>query len=184
MGCISNIVLSGVSYNCDDIPYGGLKRILLANKSDVGSYIAVDSATGVVTVSDMTPIVGKVVELDFSNKDAFTNWEETKTVDPTGTVKVEGNISIEFPKMDAAKRLELENITVPYAQLVVFIEDAAGEYHMAGYEFGAFASEVKGATGNGRGEKNTYQLKLTTDESHLAYSIDAANWANVLTGVV
>jgi hypothetical protein len=145
MGCTSNIVLSGVSYNCDDIPYGGLKRILLANKSDVASYIAVDSATGVVTITDMTPIAGKVVELDFSNKDAFTNWEETKTVDPTGTVKVDGNLSVEFPKMDAAKRLELDKIAVPYAQLVLFIEDSAGEYRMAGYEFGAFASEVKGA---------------------------------------
>jgi hypothetical protein len=182
MGCTSNVTLGGVSYNCDDVPYGGLKKVLLANKADIESNVTVDSSTGLVTVT-AAQTAGTIVELNFSNKDAFTAWEETKTVDPTGSVKAEGSLSIEFPKMDKAKRDELDKITVPYAKLVIFMEDAAGEYRMAGYEFGAIASEAKGQTGNGRGEKNVYQLKLTTDESHMSYSITAADFANIEAGV-
>lgn len=174
MGCTNAVTLGGITYDCTDVPYGGLKEILIANKSDLGQAISVDESTGVVTVG--TPDAGTVVSLDFSNKDAFSNWTETKTVDPTGSVKVEENISVEFPKMTADKRLELEKMANPYAQLVAFVHDSADEYHMVGFEFGLYPSEIQGQTGTGRSDKNVYQLKLTGEETHLAYSITATDW--------
>jgi len=185
MGCTGAVTLTGITYSCTDIPYGGLKRVLLANLADVSPSISVDNATGIVTVDTVTNIIpaGSIVELDFSNKDGFSSWTETKTVDPTGTVKVEENIGIEFPKMTADKRLQLEAMTVPYAKLVSFVEDYSGEYHMVGFEFGMFASEVNGQTGNGRSEKNVYQLKLTGEETHLAYSLDQTAWDAILAGM-
>jgi len=181
MGCTGAVTLTGITYSCTDIPYGGLKSVLLANLADVDSVISVDNTTGIVTVGSIP--AGKVVELDFSNKDGFSNWTEAKTVDPTGTVKVEENIGIEFPKMTADKRLQLDAMTVPYTKLVSFVEDYSGEYHMVGFEFGMFASEVQGQTGNGRSEKNVYQLKLTGEETHLAYSLDQTAWDAILAGM-
>lgn len=179
MGCTNAVTLGGITYDCTDVPYGGLKKVLIMNKANAD--ITVDEATGVVTVGTLTS--GDVVELDFSNKDAFSNWTETKTIDPTGSVKVEENISVEFPKMTADKRLELEKMANPYAQLVAFVHDSADEYHMVGFEFGLYPSEIQGQTGTGRSDKNVYQLKLTGEETHLAYSIDQANWDLILAAV-
>jgi len=181
MGCTNSVALSGITYSCTDIPYGGLKRVLLSNLSTLDGIVTVDDSTGVVTVGTLT--AGNVVELSFSNKDGFSNWTETKTVDPTGTVKVEENIGIEFPKMTADKRLELEKMAAPYAKLVAFVEDYSGEYHMVGFGFGLFASEIQGQTGTGRSDKNVYQLKLTGEETHLAYSLDQTGWDAVLAGI-
>lgn len=180
MGCTTNVVLDNIQMDCTSLPVGGMKRLLIANKSDIASNVTV-AADGTVTLTSFS--AGTVKEFSFSPKDGYTNFEDNKTVDLTGSVKVEPAIMVEFPKMTADKRKILDEISNPYAELVAFVQDSAGGYWMVGYDYGLVATEVKGVTGNGRGEKNVYQLKLSGDEAHLAYALDDTAWASVEAGL-
>ena len=76
--------------------------------------------------------------------------------------------------MDLDKRTALDEIAKGGAEMVAFIETAAGTYHMVGYQFGLYASSVDGASGAARTDKNRYQVTLTGEENSLAYIIDGA----------
>jgi hypothetical protein len=117
--------------------------------------------------------------LGFNNKDAFSNFTDVKTVNADGTSAVVPTIALEFLRMDATKRNALESIATPGAEIVAFVETAAGTYHMVGYEFGLYAGTVDGASGAARTEKNRYQLTLVGEENVLAYSLDAATFGKV-----
>ncbi len=123
---------------------------------------------------------GDVIEIQFNLKDGFSVFSETKTVSADGVVSSVPTISIEIPKMSADHRDSLNNIAKPAAELVAFVETAAGTYHMVGWEYGLYASTVDGNSGTGRSEKNRYQITLTGEEDSLSYSIAAAEWADVI----
>ena len=181
MGCIGSVTLTDITLGCSDIPRGGIKRLLVANSGDVKSLITVDPSTHAVTVGTLT--AGTVHEIEFSNKDNFSQFTDSKTATADGITKAEPVINVELPRMDGAKREALNNLVAPLASLIAFVEDSSGSYWMVGYDYGLYGSEVKGNTGTGRDQKNTYQLKLMGEEDDLAYSIDDANWALLLAGL-
>jgi hypothetical protein len=74
----------------------------------------------------------------------------------------------------------LDNLAKPGAELVAFIETAAGTYHMVGFDYGLYAATVDGNSGTGRSEKNRYQITLTGEEDSLSYCIESAEWADVI----
>lgn len=168
MAC--SITLADINYNCTDIGVGGITRLSLASKAnwDASSSVA-DAATRVVTTA---AAVTGVSDLSFNLKDGFSAFNEVKTVNADGTSTTVPTITVEFPKMTAAKVTELENIATPGAELVAFIETAAGTYHAVGLDYGLYASTVDMSSGAARGEKNRIQLTLTGEENGLAYSID------------
>jgi hypothetical protein len=73
--------------------------------------------------------------------------------------------------MSAANITELNEVATPGAELVAFIETAAGTYHLVGADYGLYASTVDMSSGAARSEKNRIQLTLTGEENGLAYSI-------------
>jgi hypothetical protein len=81
--------------------------------------------------------------------------------------------------MSAAHRNALEDLANPNAEIVAFIETAAGTHHLVGFDYGLFASTIDGASGTSRSEKNRYQLTLTGEQSSLAYDITDAMWLEV-----
>jgi hypothetical protein len=83
--------------------------------------------------------------------------------------------------MDATTRAGLEAIATPGAELVAFVETAAGTRHMVGWDFGLYASSVDGASGAARADKNRYQLTLTGSENYLAYQpATGTDWTNII----
>lgn len=182
MACTS-ITLTGISFDCTDIPTGGITKVLLGEFSDVKAKVAAVPATGVVTVtpSGAGLVTDGAVELfEFNIKDGFSVMTDVKTVNSDGTFTVVPTLSLEFPAMTAAKRLELEKISNPLGRLVAFVETAAGTYHMLGYDFGLYFASVDGSTGTGRAEKNRWQMTLTGEENSLSYNLDGTNWAKVI----
>ena len=179
MAC--NPTLGSVTFSCDDLGIGGLKKVLIANKSDLDGIVTV--ANNVVTIAPSTTGLvtdGDAVEIQFNLKDGFSVFSEVKTVSADGTVSSVPTISIEIPKMSADHRNELDNIASPGAELVAFVETAAGTYHMVGYEYGLYAGTVDGNSGTGRSEKNRYQITLTGEEDSLSYAIASTEWADVI----
>lgn len=186
-----NLNLTGIGFSCTDLPVGGLTKIYIGERADVigagaGAVTVDDDKTSVtygdVTIGAATGLVtdAGLVELSFNNKDAFSVFTDVKTVNADGTVSAVPTISVEFPVMNKARRDALEQIAVGGAEMVAFIETAAGTHHMVGFEYGLYASTVDGNSGTVRSEKNRYQLTLTGEERSLAYDLTDANWADVI----
>lgn len=184
MAC--NITLADVTFSCEDLGIGGLKTVYLGNKADLASLVdvSIDAVTGIPTVT-VTPATtgldsdGDVVEVQFNLKDGFSVFSEVKTVSADGVVNAVPTISIEIPKMSKDHRNALDNLAKPGAELVAFVETAAGTYHMVGWDYGLYAATVDGNSGTGRSEKNRYQITLTGEEDSLSYTIESAEWDKV-----
>lgn len=177
MAC--TIALTGITYNCTDLGIGGIVRLSLGNKINFDAACTVDSATRVVTTA---AVVAGVGDFTFNLKDGFSAFAEVKTVNADGTSSTVPTITVEFPKMTAAKITELNTIATPGAELVAFVETAAGTFHAVGADYGLYASTVDLASGTSRSEKNRIQLTLTGEENGLSYSIDDLADFNTIIG--
>jgi len=167
MAC--TVTLADIAYSCDDLGIGGIVELHIANRSDADSALTYDSADRAVTAA--TALGADVVSLGFNLKDGFSVFSEVKTVNADGTTTTVPTISVELPKMDAAKITKLNDIAKGGAELVAFVKTAAGTHHVSGLDYGLYASTVDGNSGTGRGEKNRFQLTLTGEENGLSYSI-------------
>jgi hypothetical protein len=154
--------------------------LYLYNRSALaGSSLLPLVGNGTFTCSTNLAALG--VTLEFNRKDGFSNFTDVKTVNANGTFEVVPTIQVEFATMDSATRTALENIAHPGAELVAFVETAAGTRHMVGWQFGLYASSVDGASGASRGDKNRYQLTLTGSESYLALQpVTGTDWDNII----
>lgn len=177
MAC--TIALTGITYNCTDLGIGGIVRLSIANKINFDAACAVSTATRVVTTA---AVVAGVGDFTFNLKDGFSAFAEVKTVNADGTSSTVPTITVEFPKMTAAKITELNRIATPGAELVAFVETAAGTFHAVGADYGLYASTVDLASGTSRSEKNRIQLTLTGEENGLSYSIDDLADFNTIIG--
>ena len=171
MAC--NITLADIAYSCDDVAIGGIVELHVANRSDALTALTEVEATR--TISAATAVTG-VTQISFNNKDGFSVFSEVKTVSADGIVATVPTVSVELPKMTAAKITALNDISKGGAELVAFIKTAAGTYHVCGLDYGLYAGTVDANSGTGRSEKNRFQLTLTGDEQGLSYSIDAADF--------
>jgi hypothetical protein len=173
MAC--NVTLADISYSCDDVAIGGIVELHIANKTDAVAALTLDSADRAITA--VSAAVTGISEISFNNKDGFSVFSEVKTVSADGIVSTVPTISVELPKMTAAKITALNDLSKGGAELVAFVETAAGTYHVCGLDYGLYAGTVDANSGTGRSEKNRFQLTLTGDEQGLSYSIDAADFA-------
>jgi len=192
MAC--NLTLADVGYDCTDLGIGGLKAVYLANRDELitgdGNGNPFVSVTGgAVTVTPDAASAGApnntlysdgdAIKVEFNLKDGFSVFTDVKTVSADGIVSTVPTIAIEIPKMSPAHRDALNDMAKAGAELVAFVETAAGTYHMIGFDYGLYAATVDGTSGTGRAEKNRYQLTLTGDEDSLAYHLDSNNWAKI-----
>ena len=175
MACPVNFSGLDISYACGEVASGGLKSIYLMNRADIDATVA-DGEITIVTA----PVAGEVLALQFNNKDGFSNFTDVKTVAADGTVTAVPTIQIEFLRMKVENRNALNALAIPGAELVAFVETAAGTIHAVGYEFGLYASSVDGASGAARSDKNRYQLTLVGDENGLALAVPTTEFAKVV----
>jgi hypothetical protein len=172
MAC--NVTLADISYSCDDVAIGGIVELHVANRSDALTALTRTDADRLVTAA--TAVTG-VSQISFNNKDGFSVFSEVKTVAADGIVSTVPTVSVELPKMTADKITALNDISKGGAELVAFVETAAGTYHVCGLDYGLYAGTVDANSGTGRSEKNRFQLTLTGDELGLSYSISSADFA-------
>lgn len=184
MGCPVDFSGLSISYACGELSSGGLKTVYLCDRQDLAdSGTVAVAADGVVTLTVTTDVEAELTNglltLGFNNKDAFSNFTDVKTVNADGSAAAVPTIQLEFVRMDPAKRTALEEVATPGAEMVAFVETAAGTYHMVGYDFGLYAGTVDGASGASRTDKNRYQLTLVGEENVLAYTLTSTEWAKI-----
>ena len=132
MAC--TVTLSGITYGCDDLGIGGIVELHLASKEDALAVITKDDPTRVISAASGAP--SEIVEIEFHLKDGFSVFSEVKTVNPTGGFTTVPTISVELPKMDAAKITALDQMSNGPKEMVAFVKTAAGTYHAVGLDHG------------------------------------------------
>ena len=123
----------------------------MAKSAVDAAALGLNSETRVVATA--VQVTG-VVDYTFNLKDGFSAFNEVKTVNADGTSTTVPTITVEFPKMSADNITELNEVATPGAELVAFIETAAGTYHLVGADYGLYASTVDMSSGAARSEKN------------------------------
>jgi len=186
MGCITTLELEGLGLDCTDIPTGGIKNIYIANACDtILGFVDKPELSGGGANPDYGKVTylafnaGEVYKLEFNKKDGTTGWSEAKTVDSSGLVTNVPTLTIEFPKMTKEKRNLINSILNPNVVSLLFVETAAGTYHVLGAKYGMKATSGSGATGTGRAEKNAYTLVFTGEESELSFDL-TDKWSDVV----
>lgn len=196
-GCVIDFTnLNDMTYDCGLNFTGGLKTIKLMEKSEwdgaieaatpeieyadavVGTSPAqFDFVTGVSALTTIT--AAEVLTLGFNNKDGFSNFSDVKTVNADGSASAVPTVQVEFARMSAQLRNDLDVLATGGGEMVAIVETAAGTVHAIGTEFGLYAGTVDGATGAARTDKNRYQLTLTGEENSLSYGVSAALWTAI-----
>lgn len=205
-GCVIDFTnLNDMTYDCGLNFTGGLKTIKLMEKSEwdeaveaaspeieyaaavaadptatppvVGSPAQFDFVAGVSAISLIT--AADVLTLGFNNKDGFSNFSDVKTVNADGSASAVPTVQVEFARMSAQLRNDLDTLATGGGEMVAIVETAAGTVHAIGTEFGLYAGTVDGATGAARTDKNRYQLTLTGEENSLSYGVSAALWTAI-----
>ena len=171
---------SDITYSCNDIAIGGIVELHIANRADVlaGSIITKVDADRTITAGTALG-ASDVTQISFNNTDGFSVFSEVKTVSADGIVSTVPTVSVEVPKMTAAKMTALNDLSKGGAELVAFVRTAAGTYHVVGLDYGLYVGTVDANSGTGRSEKNRAQLTMTGDEFGLSYSITGADEAAI-----
>ena len=138
---------------------GGIKRILLANKSDIAT-VTVDPLTG--EISAITLKVGKAfVEWKFRNNTGSVT-STFASDQATGNETVTSVLSLQFSRAESAKRLAIQ--TAINSNAVVIVEDAYGQFLYLGYDRDVYVSGGSMVTGTSSSDLNGFTLEFT-DES-------------------
>ena len=175
MAC--DVTLAGISYGCDDLGVGGIVALAIANKADVitavGGAVNIDNSTRIIDNASVAALAaGDIMGVQFNLKDGFSVFSEVKTVNADGTTSTVPTVSVEMPKMTGERLTALNQLSKAGAELVAFVQTAAGTYHVVGLDYGLYASTIDGNSGAGRSEKNRFQLTLTGEENGLSYQFD------------
>lgn len=151
-----NQTLAGIQLDCAT-SLGGIKRVYIANYSDVeGITNTADTITG-ITMADSA----KFKTYNFRKQTG--SMTSTLTVDEAAGINyVSTEVSLVFTKMETAKRIEMAALAV--GQLVVIVEDSNGKYWYLGEDDYVSASAGGANTGTAKGDQNAYTLTLK-DES-------------------
>lgn len=166
--------IAGMELQCESNS-GGIKNIFIANRSEINSM---EYANGNITGINM---VASALFVPFEFRKGGASFTSTLTVDDsTGVNFFTNELTINFARMDAVKRMEL--VALSKAELVVIFRDNNNVYHFLGMESPVYVSSAQGATGTAKTDANTYQIVLSDESSNCPPSVDTAVIKQVVKG--
>ena len=166
--------ITGMELQCEGNS-GGIKNIFIANRSEINSM---DYADGNITGINM---FASAMFVPFEFRKGGASFTSTLTVDDaTGVNFFTNELTINFARMDAVKRMEL--VALSKAELVVIFRDNNNVYHFLGMESPVYVSSAQGATGTAKTDANSYQIVLSDESSSYPPSVDATVIKNVVKG--
>ena len=148
-----NVTLAGIGSACEKSK-GGLNKVYLANYKDNVFTVADGAVTGVDT---------GVTFYEYNFKKGVCSLTSTLNVDATNGVNyVSSELTIQFNKMDTAKRIEVGALSV--GDLVGIAVDGNGKYYALGVESPLTATSGSAQTGAQRTDGNFYQIVLGDEQ--------------------
>ena len=158
--------LSGIARDCAP-SIGGIKRVLIANASDVSAKTL---TSGKITAITM---VGDAKFKEYAFRPNTSNMASTYQVSAeNGTTYVQTLLAMVFNRMETVKRIEITALA--QAETVAIVEDMSGLFWFLGYDSPLFINAGDGLTGTARADRNGYSVTLEDDSLELPYEVDAA----------
>lgn len=172
---MSCLLTSGIQKGCRDNS-GGIKRVLIANKSNIATITPEQGATG--SPSDQGIITGITMGgspttyfYEFvPNKMSSNAVENIQSNLQNGTIGYEQVISLVFAKNEASKRNQIK--LLGQAEVVVIVEDYNNKYFLYGELNGMELSGGNGDTGRGLTDLNGWNITLSGMEHEPAREVD------------
>lgn len=172
MAC-TPITLKGLNAICKE-GKGGVTRVWVAPFEDIDADMLVaDDTTGTIDVKDEA--VAKLKAYAFRRNSA--SYTQTLEVNENSGNTFTAELTLDFLKQDATKRLEISALLAGATRVIV--EDANGIMHFMGYTYPVEASAGVAETGTAVTDANHYNITLQDQDDKLSYILDADSVARV-----
>ena len=166
--CGSAVTLNSIDSRCDN-SIGGIKRILIANVADVQN-VTVDESTGMINAITMVDSKKFQQWLFRRNTGSYTS---TVSSDPTiGNTSVTTEVSLQFSKAEAQKRLEIQSAI--NATAILIVEDMYGQFIYLGYDNEVAITSAVMQSGTQNSDLSGFTLTFQDISSELPHFVDPA----------
>lgn len=164
MAC-GSVTLGAIDGRCDT-SFGGIKRVLIANRDDVTVDPVKGDITGITVASGK-----KFVEWKFrKNTGSLTSTVTSDTA--IGNTFATTEVNLQFTKAEQTKRLHIQSAI--NASAVVIVEDMYGQYIYLGRENEVVVSNATMVTGTQSSDLNGFTLTFQDIATELPYFVDAS----------
>jgi len=168
--------LEGMNVMCKEASFGGIKEVLIALYDDV-SGTTVDSETHLLTPAMQTGKKFKQYKL-LKSTGGLTS---TLNTSETSTSYFTNEVTLQFMKMETAKRIEI--MALMMSACVVIVKDANDKYWYLGKDNYVECSAGSATTGTAASDANHYELTLSDTSAELPYEVDATVIPSILDEV-
>lgn len=151
--------LAGISYSCSN-SMGGIKKVLMA--SFVEDAYTVDETNGVISAVTSAATFYEYALRKNTSDYGFEPQGEDYNKSYITTV------NLKFPKMDAAKRLELDKLSK--GDILVIVVDNNGEYWALGKDTSA-TLKPSGASGTASTDSNEFSAVITSESLDMPFPL-------------
>lgn len=155
--------LAGIARDCLT-NMGGIKRVLLANQSDVASITETSNKVTAITMEAGK----KFFEYNFRPGTSSMS-SEYQMGDDNAPVGVQTTLTMIFSRMETSKRVEVTSMA--QADLYAIVEDNNGLYWLLGRDEPLALSAGSGGTGTARTERNGYTVSLMDNSREMPIEI-------------
>ena len=138
-------ITNGINAQCDTAT-GGVVKVMIANRGDLEKF------------SDLATWLN-ADWYQFTFRKQAVSMTSTATVDDAnGVVFTTTELVLQFPRMDAAKRIAINALL--QSDVKVCVKDADGYWHLLGEKEPVTVTAGDGQTGTARGDANRYSITL------------------------
>lgn len=177
MACL---ITSGWAKGCKDNA-GGLKRVLLANKSDVTAFVEKTGSLGeYLGEIETVTMSGSAVFYEFVPNKMSSNWVENIQANAqNGTVGYEQVLTMTFAKNEASKRNQVQ--LLGQGEVYAIVNDYNDKYFLLGEFNGAELTGGSSQSGTALTDLNGWTLTLTAMEPEPAKEVTGSIISGLLS---
>lgn len=155
--------LAGIARDCV-ANIGGIKRVLLANQSDVTTITVTSDKVSAITMA-----ASKTFKEYLFRPGTGSMSSNYQVNAENGVAYVQTDLVMVFNRMETAKRVEI--VALAQADLYAIVEDMNGKFWLLGYDEPLVISAGDGLTGTARTDRNGYSITLQDNSKELPYEV-------------
>lgn len=166
----------GITYSCTN-NIAGLKRIWLANYADITGVTASSGNVTAMTTATATPFK----EFQFNRNTSSIKESVVPNIE-NGTTFNTITLMLVLSKRESSKSNSLTILLDGQPKLVALVLDLNNNYWILGEPTneGAYVTQLDSDGGVAKGDKNGYDITITSEQDNLAYTVSAAVVAAVI----
>ena len=168
MACTS-YTLSGLNVGCKD-SLGGIKEVYIAPYDEINLVTVTDGKISAISANEHFKT--------FKFRKNTGSMTSTLQVSENGGNSVQTELTLQFMKMETAKRVQMMALFMTECAAIVL--DTNGKYWYLGYDYPIEASSGTAQTGTNLSDLNGYDITLTDTSRELPYEVNADVIANII----